>query len=62
MYFKSKTSLINHNLLITSLLRGYENITIGRIVIIACLDAYTERCLETRTLYGSCKIFNTMRA
>ena len=59
MYFKSETGEASLNLL-----RGYKNITIGWIVIIACvcLDAYTKRCLETRTLYGSCKIFITMRA
>ena len=59
MYFKSKTGEAS-----LSLLRGYKNVTIGRVVIIArvCLGAYTKRYLETRTLYGSCKIFITMRA
>ena len=67
MYFKSKIGEAS-----LSVLKGYKNITIGRITIIAqligriaiitCFDAYTKRCLETRTLYGSCKIFITMRA
>ena len=57
MYFKSKIGEAS-----LSLLRGYKNITIGRIAIITCFDGYTKKFLETRTLYGLCKIFISMRA